>query len=238
MSIITKKISQVDLRENASWENGAFLTLDIDWAPDEVVKDSLALIGKRNATYFVTHNSSTTQLLKQYSNIELGIHPNFNPSLNGEANSSADDILDRLLEIAPNAKAIRGHSLTQSSFLLEKYKKLGLTYECSDYLPHGDWPQVRPWRAMNGIIKVPHTWEDDIALMDKAIDVDIKEIVKRSGVVVFDFHPIHIFLNTCSFEHYSKAKSFYQNPVELLKHRNTTTRGVRDVFMDLLSVLT
>ena len=56
------------------------------------------------------------------------------------------------------------------------------------------------------------------------------------GLKVFDFHPIHIFLNTRSQEHYSDCKKYYHEPRELEKRRHKG-RGIGTLFEELLSLI-
>lgn len=240
MSVKTHKISDIDIDIRDTWENKVFLTFDIDWVVDEVIADTLDLIRQHaasNVTFFVTHDSPLIQDMRSDSNIELGIHPNFNPLLDNKGDKNADEVIQDLLSIVPEAVSVRSHSLTQSSLLYVKYQNTGLQFECSNYLPYDYLEEVRPWRALNGLVKVPHTWEDDIAVMNHKLDVDFSSLLSNRGVIVFDFHPIHIFINTTSIEHYQSAKEVFYDPVALRKQRQTSEVGVRDKFIELLSKL-
>ena len=78
-------ISKIDLKNKATYHGQTFLTIDIDWAPDFVILDTVELLLKYNvvATILVTHDSPLLQDLRSHKNFEFGIHPNFNPLLNG-----------------------------------------------------------------------------------------------------------------------------------------------------------
>ena len=58
----------------------------------------------------------------------------------------------------------------------------------------------------------------------------------RVGLKVFDFHPIHIFINTQSSEHYQQCKAYYQIPEELADLRFEGI-GVCTLFEDILKYL-
>ena len=56
------------------------VTLDIDWASDEVIRHCADILEARNvkATWLVTHASAAVQSLADRGDLfELGIHPNF-----------------------------------------------------------------------------------------------------------------------------------------------------------------
>ena len=61
------------------------ITLDIDWAIDEVVTYCLDLLNAANVkgTFFATHASPIIDLIES-SGHEIGIHPNFLPNFNGQ----------------------------------------------------------------------------------------------------------------------------------------------------------
>ena len=51
---------------------------------------------------------------------------------------------------------------------------------------------------------------------------------------IFNFHPIHLFLNTETLERYYKIKKDYHNFNVLKKNRNTKNYGVLDFFKELM----
>ena len=63
----------------------------------------------------------------------------------------------------------------------------------------------------------------------------MNEIASRSGLKVFDFHPIHIFLNTESLERYERTRPIHHNPKELIKHRYSGY-GARNQLIELLEM--
>jgi peptidoglycan/xylan/chitin deacetylase (PgdA/CDA1 family) len=208
------------------------LTFDIDWAPDAVIEDTLALLDAHGAkaTLFATHETAVLDGLDA-GRIEVGIHPNFNPLLDG-GGGSVDAVLDRMLEAFPAARGVRSHSMTQSSGLLAKFAERGLIYDANHVLPY---LPVQPFRLWTGMVRIPYNWEDDVHWLygrsfdDAGIDVD------GWPLCVFDFHPIHVYLNTESADRYAAARAHYQDPRRLAGLRNTTsTPGARDMLLGLL----
>jgi hypothetical protein len=67
-------ISNISPIDENSWRNKIFLTLDIDWASDEVLEYTIDIIEKANvsATWFVTHNTALLQRLRSNPKFELG----------------------------------------------------------------------------------------------------------------------------------------------------------------------
>ncbi len=212
--------------------SGIYLTFDIDWAPDPVIEDTLGLLASAGvrATIFATHPTPALQDLDP-TQFEIGIHPNFNPLLLGQGGDYRI-IVDQLLLAFPSARGARSHSLVQSSHILDHFVDAGLQYDCNVLSPyqHG----LRPHVLHNGLVRIPYFWEDDLhftyrrpfALADLELD--------SNGPSVFDFHPIHIYLNTDSVETYAVAKPHTSDAAGLRRSRNSTNSGARDLLCELL----
>lgn len=232
------KINECQVSEVDLYLNTVYLTFDIDWACDGVLLDTIELIEDADvsATWFVTHDTPLLQRLRDNPKFELGIHPNFNFLLQGSSQNGhdAEEVIDRLLKIVPEAKSVRSHSMTQSSKIVQLFHEKGLIYDCNYYVPEQANILLRPWYLWNGLIKVPHFWEDD-AVCIYEFNTPIKDLLLRNGLKVFDFHPIHIFLNTELLDRYENTRSLHQNPKELIKHRYDGY-GTRNRLIELLEM--
>ncbi len=129
-------LSQINVNESGSWDR-MFLTFDIDWAHDEVLRDTIELIRPFGAkvTWYATNPTNLLGDIREVTDWELGIHPNFNPLLEGKAEGSAADIVQTLMAIVPEARSVRSHSLVQSSRLSQLFVSSGLTHNSNDYIP-------------------------------------------------------------------------------------------------------
>jgi len=223
---------------NLNYEKSIFLTFDIDWAHDDVISDTIEILNAENikATFFITHDCDVLNELRLNKNFELGIHPNFNPLLNGESGSEHfTQVVDRLMQLIPEAKSVRSHSLVQSSRMLDYFASCGLRIDANLYIPVNSGIICRPFTIWNTILRVPHFWEDDLQLLGNDIDkYDISIYLNYEGLKVFDFHPIHVYLNTECIDRYENAKPHYHNAVELLKFRNYGADGTRQFLLDLI----
>ena len=213
------------------------LTFDIDWAHDEVLEDTIELVESFNAkaVWFVTHDTILLERLRSNPNFELGIHPNFNFLLNGDDRNgkNAEEVVDRLLEIVPDAKSVRSHSVTQSSRLSQLFLSKGLTHESNDYTPVDPKLELHPWFMEIGLIKTPYCWSDELNCI-KASAVSVENIKKLNGLKIFDFHPIHVFLNTENLERYEISRKAHYLPSELITFRNQNY-GTRNILIEFLS---
>jgi hypothetical protein len=137
---------------------------------------------------------------------ELGIHPNFFPgSIHG---NTEKDVLRHCLEIIPNAQVVRTHGLYQSTSLITSFCSIpNLQVDLSLFMP--SYPINEPlYVNYNGgsLLRLPFVWEDDYHLQH-ASTWSFENVLETDGkYIVFDFHPIHIALNSRSMNNYQKMK--------------------------------
>ncbi len=235
-----KKISDITIEDSSSWKDKVFLTFDLDWCSDQVLEYTLDIIEKNNvkATFFVTHATKVLDRMRTNPNIELGIHPNFNYLLNGDFRygKTYKDVIDYYMEIVPEAVSVRSHSLTQNSYILIYFADVGLKYDCNQFIPNNSKIYIEPWKHWTqGLIQIPHFWEDDIHIFCEQT-WEVENILNNWGLKVFDFHPIHVFLNTEDLQRYNNARNVFQNITELKKHVNNDIYGTRDFLIDLIKI--
>lgn len=218
-----ENICCINLENTLSWQDKIFLTFDIDWCSDKVLSYTLDIIEKYDikATFFVTHDTTLLKRMKANSNIELGIHPNFNPLLNGDYRygKNIDEVIECYKKIVPEAVSVRSHCMTQSSPILDSFEKLGLSYDCNTFVPYSSNIEIKPYKHWtNNLIKVPYFWEDDVHCIYNW-EWNLEQFTSYKGIKVFDFHPIHIFLNTEHLGRYEKSSEWSNCEKNLPKHR-------------------
>ena len=232
------KISEINVSNRSSWdEEKIFLTFDIDWAHDDIIQDcqQLVEITGASATFFVTHNTSVIDELRIHPQFELGLHPNFNHILEGNnKDTSAEQIIHRLKSIVPEATSVRSHSTTFSSNICALFMENGLTHDSNYFIPDFSEIILKPWKNWIGVTMVPYLWEDDVACLDDSCS-PVLSLVGRRGLRVFDFHPIHVFLNSESIDRYNQTRGLHHNPKELIKYRYEGY-GTRNRLLELLEL--
>jgi len=224
-----------------TWQGKWFLTFDLDWAADAILADTFELLTRYEipSTVLVTHQTPLLTELRSIPSIHLGIHPNFNRLLECSQDhaGNAVDVVSRLMDVVPEARCVRSHSVVQSSRIHDVFHDFGLTHDLNTFIPSGSFNDVGPWLDWNGMVRVPYQWEDDVHCMFQASNqpevepVDLIQTMKRFSVV--NFHPIHVFLNTESLERYEKTRPIHHDAAALIKERYTGY-GTRNRLMDLL----
>lgn len=223
--------------------NDFALTLDIDWAPDCVI-DDVARILKENevrATWFVTHRSEAVERLRHVELFELGIHPNM---LAGSTHGKTEDeVMAHVRRIVPSAISMRTHGLYQTSnFLKKAAREYGVAIDVSLFLPRA--AALRPhrltWSGLS-LWRIPYFWEDDSEMWEDEPLWDVSDHrLDVCGLKVFDFHPVHVALNTEAPERYEELKRthpFESWDRELVEKKANKGDGPRTLFLGLVQKL-
>lgn len=216
-----------------------FLTFDMDWACDEVLEDTYQLIRENNlsATLIVTHNTKWLSRFRTDLNMELGIHPNFNPLLHGSGESNYKEVINGIRKIVPEAVTVRSHSLVSSTPLIGEFIENNLKYELNAYIPPHKGSTLFPFYRSNRILSIPTIFEDDLYLEEQnKYDVNYYLDDQFAMLRVFNFHPIHIFLNTEHMSRYENCKKDYHNGDKLKEYINKEQNGIRQFFLQLIQL--
>lgn len=221
-----------------TWNGKIFLTFDMDWAHDDVIMDCYELISRHSikTTWFVTHDSNLLNILRKDKKIELGAHPNFNKLLSGLGEgvcNTSSFITQEIKELVPEATSIRSHSLTQSERLIDQFLDNGFKRICNLFIPYRNKMHIYPYYLWGGAMIIPHRFQDNASLRVGDTIPDLHFFNK--GLHVFDFHPIHVFLNTESLDRYERTRSLHYNPSALIKHRYDGY-GTRNRLIDLIKI--
>lgn len=233
-------VSEIDVHNDASY-NQTFLTLDIDWASDDVLAYTIDFIqaAQIKATWFATHKTPLLDSIRANPLFELGIHPNFNPLLEGDFIYGKDykAVLDYFLDIVPDAKTMRSHCLALSSRVLMQARARGITHEsnlCIPLFATGGIPCLKPFINWDGFVRCPYHYADDVCCMyeQMGFTTELKFPAGGGAYFMLGVHPIHIFLNTDSLKRYESARPFFRDYKSLKAYINPGF-GVRDVLISL-----
>lgn len=230
---------------NSSSQNDLALTLDVDWAPDFMIDFAAAVLieHKVRATWFVTHESPALARLRQQSDLfELGIHPNFFPgSTHGK---TPEAVLRHCMELVPDAVSVRTHGLFQSTPLLAQIMdQTPVKIDCSLFAPHA--PNLGPveyqW-AQRTLLRLPYFWEDDFEMERAKPCWQLAPLLaKGPGLKIFDFHPVHIYLNSRTMEAYRRLKQrapdLSQSSPDMAGEIIQSGTGTQTLFIELAKYL-
>ena len=208
-------------------KNEVCLTFDTDWLCDAFLETTIEILEEYDlsATFFATNESSLLKSLDQ-DRYEIALHPNFLD----EKFEWRIDALSILKEIYPEATGTRSHCLTFSSRMLPDLKSLSIQYESNIFL-FGQQYLLPVLRAKN-FWSLPFFWSDD-KYLELAYSFKKPEFfdLKEKGLKVYNFHPVHIFLNTDRVNRYENSRITF-NTKNMFNYVNKGL-GVRTIFIDL-----
>lgn len=231
-------IPSIDPSRPETWEGKLFLSFDIDWAHDDVLADTITLVEQAGvaATWFVTHDTPLLSRLRANPHFALGIHPNFNELLRGSARAGedCDAIVESLKALVPEARVIRSHSLVQSERLVDTFHHHGLTHISNFFIPETPTRILAPWHIWDNMICVPHCWQDNVSMRLHGT-MEPPSLLPSASVRVFDFHPIHVYLNSETVARYEGARAVFQHPQALALHRGDHAQGARNTLLSVLA---
>ena len=205
------------------------LTFDIDWAPDSSIELCLDILAKKNikATFFATHQADMNKEILLCGH-ELGIHPNFLER--SDHGNSTKEIIETCLEFAPNAKFVRTHALVQSTPLLIEifgnYKELKA--DVSLFMHRNNSAHKCDFVFQDILFqRILYNWEDDVEFYNKSFVYN--KPIFFGETTIFNFHPIHVHLNSSNESEYNKLKEFIDQPLRKLKDKtvkNFSNKGL------------
>lgn len=234
------------IQQGLDLQKTVFLTFDTDWAPDFIIDEasSVLIANKVKTTWFITHNSPAINRLRQYPELfELGIHPNF--YLGSTHGKTEDEIMAHTKSIIPDAITMRTHGLYQNSnFLKRAVRDFGIKIDVSLFLPYT--PNITPHylpleNTITPLLRVPFFWEDDLELFNPECSWNSNDPkYNQPGLKIFNFHPIHIALNSYSLKQYNELKTKNSiinckpDDIRLYKNHN---EGTETLFLQIVSLL-
>lgn len=139
--------------------------------------------------------------------------------------------------IVPEAVCLRSHALTNSSIIQHEYSRIGIKYDLNTLIPAVDGMVLYPFASAISDFKIlPFIYEDDVYLnLRKKDPADFFLSDKFMAPRIFNFHPIHLYLNTDRNETYEKARPYFKEVEKLNALKNTENYGIRDFFIDLIT---
>lgn len=204
------------------------LSFDLEWAPEFVLEDFRDLIASAGVpvTLFCTHRSEMVDRLLSLPACEAALHPNL---------QDADDerlALRTLRDAFPGAIGARIHRLYYHSGLLRLFHEAGLNYLSNDleFLKGG----LEPSYDWSELVRLPIYWEDDVHCTLQYDRFDLGSLhLENHGLKVFNFHPVHLYLNTDRMQRYLALKGDLRDEKKMRAHRRAGA-GTRTLFEALL----
>lgn len=219
-------------------DKSVYVTMDMDWANDGVLADTIALVEQLNipVCFFVTNQTPILETLRQHPLFTLGIHPNFLPQMNGQSSKSFREVIAEMMELVPEAKVIRCHALVDATPILAAAREMGFYADMNLFIPASSGITLAPFAHFTGLKRLPFFYEDDAWTLEaNAMGPEDHLTSPADSLRIFNFHPIHLYLNTEDMERYNRAKPYYHEFEKLAPFVNHDGRmGARDFLTALV----
>ena len=187
------------------------LTFDLDWAGEDAIKFTYDILEKFGfpSTFFITHHSEFIMDKIKMKEIDAGVHPNF--LKNSSHGHNLKDVVDYCTKLLPDANSFRCHKYFDNNDITEVLYNNGYKYDsnlCTNL------ECIDPFVHRSGLIRFPIYFEDGAYLLH-GNTLDFKEIqpcfFKKPGLYVFNFHPMHMIINSPTFSYMRKIKNEISN---------------------------
>lgn len=213
------------------------LTFDSDYMTDELFEDFFKTVMIPGSGTFFLHQKFSEQ---HFDGHEIGLHPflEHSPDTWIETTSNLMKVYSRKI------KGIRAHSCVNSQPFHGQLSAIGIRYvsHTTPFKRLNVEPYLMPW----GIWELPVKYMDNMDYcwdlncppeLNKKFDRDFlaSTVGAPECVHVFDFHPIHILMNTPNYEFWAKNRgSIGQVSIGDLRYEG---RGVATYFDELLKLM-
>lgn len=224
------------------------ITFDTDWI-DEQILESLNLIEKvpGSMTFFCT---GYYKCLDDYENVEIALHPRLDWQ-----HDWIEETNNLKKQFSSNIIGIRPHSCSYSQYYGVQLAKMGFKYisQATFLYKKGLEPFKHPW----GLWEFPIYYMDNMDFSHQLNWTDshnafnneiiMKAITDESSLFVFDFHPIHLYLNSPNIEFYDRYKhlknaikfdgigslTFFNALCDAMKKNNIKAKSLKSIFDEI-----
>ncbi len=219
--------------------SGVAVTVDLDWAPEAAIEETLGFFRERHipVTVFSTHPSA--YITENLSHLEVGLHPYFAPDSSHGA--TIEEVVRTVTALPHNLPAFRCHRFSVCNESLKALHAAGLKISsnvCTDL------ELLPPFRDRFRLLEIPIFLEDGGYLFQKrplSVDHSLERKLMAPGVRVVLLHPMHFAINTPHFAYMREIKrsvtrsEWNQMTRARLERLRWRGRGVRDFLVDLLT---
>lgn len=184
--------------------NGLIVTVDLDWACEPAIEETLAYLDKLSIvpTIFVTHPSPCIEA--SLKRLEVGLHPYF--GADSSHGNTLEKAVDHVMALPHNIPAYRCHRFASCNSSKELMAGRGMRLSsnvCTDL------QQVPPFRDRFGLLEVPIFLEDGGYLWRKhklEMNPFLEHALACPGIKVIIIHPMHFVINTPHFDYMRSIK--------------------------------
>lgn len=214
------------------------VTVDLDWACEPAIEETLDFLRERDVpvTVFATHRSRRVEA--SLGEIEVGLHPYF--AADSSHGRTVDEVVRSVMDLPHNVPAFRCHRFAVSNESNLAMARAGMRV-CSNVCT--DLEAVPLFYDRSGLLEVPISLEDG-AYLQRGHPLEfgdaLRSLFAASGTRVLLLHPMHFAVNTPNFAYMAEIKRSVTRSEwcgmtrSALDHIRWRGRGIRDLVVDIL----
>jgi len=217
--------------------NALIVTVDIDWACEPAIEETLDALLARGITptLFTTHDSPRVR--QAIDEMEVGLHPFFDPA--SSQGSTIGAIVEYVAALPHNLPAYRCHRFGTNNAFQQAMAEAGMLASsnvCTDL------EVVAPFRNRLGLLEIPIFMEDG-GYLQRGHPLDLHDALLKPGLKTLLIHPMHFALNTPHFDYMLEIKrslnrSQWQTlTTDRLDEWRWRERGIRDLIVGFLDAV-
>ena len=198
---------------NLKGNKSVCITMDVDWAPDEILKSVLDwfIDNQIKITAFITHES---EIAKEYSSsrfVEIALHPNFSKSLD------PNEKVNQLLKIYPDSVGSRSHRNIIGRDFTDALFENNIKYDSSKLIWKSKNVEISP--IYNKMVEAPYIWEDGVHLELDETTNPFEMNFNHSGLKILNIHPVLFYLNFVGFRQLKNFTSQFTDLTSVSKKK-------------------
>lgn len=207
-------------------------TADQDWAPEWAMQIFVSEFEELQVPIhlFRTNHSAVFDSLSQSQLFSDGWHPNFRE--NSSHGNSIDEVISTMKEMFPGRTSVRCHSFFESTEIWLKLVGAGMKVESHGLTDLQDGLSIQ--NMASGMNRIPVYFEDDVYIPQDNTNLMNERLLaglRRPGLKVLSFHPIHIAMNTPNIPYYTAQRTDAYDDVMTVQEKSY---GVRDLLADVV----
>jgi len=218
------------------------ITLDVDWAPDPIMDDVIAVLDARSipSTLFCTNykrdrSGRSSGLTGRYhERHEIALHPNF------QHIGAYDTEWDEMCALYPSARGWRSHNGVTGWPIIKGGFTRGLRYEVYPSVFRGYVDPSPVNRALSEYFAFTTSFWDSHMLHEPGFfwtfaQLPLRELYADDAkLVVLGFHPNILYYDMRTAAEYDARKATFHEVDETASHRRRRPSGAMKLFFELL----
>lgn len=195
-----------NIAHNIDHPSELIVTSDVDWASDACIWATQRFFESLEVKplYFVTHPSKALDEIFRQDRAYFGIHPNFLPR--SDHGADFEEVYGYFDQFPAEWRtSFRSHRFFDVTDINVMAAAQSMKHDSNQF---NFMHKTRPFYHFNGLLRFPSCWEDGTQLRTFGLNNSniVIDMLSRPGIATIGTHPLHIALNSPSFDYNRRLK--------------------------------